>query len=448
MNDHTVVFQEIESNDQLPTLSFKGHQLWSILRNKYWHHLLAKVSESPSSAARPLALMRNLFYGIGSLFGSYEMLCFSHKNNRKLLNERYVDRFTDPICELVSQERCCTIELTNDTHYPRTALASNHIMSHIGIKVLGLLLSRLVRVPHNDTLDTLNTRYGIHFNYQKSVREFYANYRLWLILLRWWRPQRIVVVCYYTYLDVIAAAHELGIEVIEIQHGIIGHNHLAYHSKLSLDKRYLPDTLMTFGRFDADVLSHSPLFQKVRLIPTGSWLLERALHQNASQQRQQLLGAHYRSVVLVTSQITLDQELLAFIKETAALSADVHYLFLPRHYDAHYKKLCRTHKNITVSAEYDFYTLLPLVDVHATVYSTCALEATHAAVTNILIDLNGLATKHFQNLLREPDDAFYVSTPHEMLSCIQETPASSSQHRDYFFAREYETNITRYFQET
>ncbi len=452
MRSHTQAFHDIESDATLLTLQFQQHQVWSIIRNKCWHHLLSNVSESPAKAARPLSLLKNIFYGIGALFHSYELLCFSHTINRNEREGYFRDRFTEPISDLIGQHKSCTIELTNDRHYPKCRVASRHIISHISIKALGLLLSKFIYVPRMSRLDAINTQYGIQLNYRKELREFLASYRIWLLLLRLWRPKKIVVVCYYSYIDVIAAAHRLGIEVIEVQHGMIGGTHLAYHSNLECERQYLPDTLLTFGTFDAKQLSRSPLFRKTASVPIGSCLLEEACQHNSAQlrheKRQQLLADTFECMILVTAQATVEKELVAFMKTLAPLQHRYLYLFLPRRFHAAHTSVFHDHPNIIIPEHDDFYTLLPLADVHATVYSTCALEASYCRLTNILIDINGLASKHMQSLLRPNHDAYYVETPEEMLACISSSPKVTSTQQSHFFASGYHRNLQHYFNGT
>ncbi len=445
--NHSQEFKKIEADSHLQDLKFNHYQLWSIVRNKYWHHLLANVSDSQTGSKRSITLLKNIFYGFTSFFGRYDTILFSHKINRKQLNEKYYDRFTDPISDLIDQDKSCTIELTNDSHHKRDKMHTKHIISHIGIKVMGLLLSKFIKVPDIKTLNEINKKFKIDVNYKKDIKEFIANYNIFIFLLKLWRPKKIYVVCYYSYIDVIFAAHKLGIPVIEIQHGIIGDKHLAYHSDLELSKEYFPDSLFTFGQFDVDVLSTSNLFKYTELIPLGSWLLEYSIKKIDMEQknllRKQFLAKEYKKIILITSQVTIENQLIAFVKEAAELSHDNLFIFLPRTYNEDYSKMFNDHENITPTKEYDFYTLVQIVDVHATVYSTCALEATRFDTLNILINLNGMSIKHFQDILQDEKDAYFITTPKEMIQCVNKEKNIFKKTDSYFFASNYDQNLKK-----
>ncbi len=445
--NHLQLFRAIEANTHLQDLKFNGYQLWSIVRNKYRHHLLANISDSQAGSKRSMALVKNIFYGFSSLFRRYDTVLFSHTINRKLLNGTYYDRFTDPISDCIGQNNACTVELTNDSHHKRDTMHTKHVVSHIGIKIVGLLLSKFIKVPDIADFNAINTQFNIRVNYQKDIKEFIANTAVFMALLKLWRPKQIYVVCYYSYIDVIFAAHKLGIPVIEIQHGLIGDKHLAYHSSLALNKEYFPDTLFTFGQFDADALSASTLFKHTERIPLGNWLLEYATHKVDAEQkkllRKQLLIKPYKKIIVITSQVTVENQLIAFVKQTAKLSHDNLFIFLPRTYNEGYSTMFHDYENIILTKEYDFYTLVQVADVHATVYSTCALEATRFDVINVLININDMSVKHFQNILQDKKDAYFIATPEEMIQCITKEKRIAKEMNSYFFAHDYNHNLKK-----
>jgi hypothetical protein len=57
--------------------------------------------------------------------------------------------------------------------------------------------------------------------------------------------------------------------------------------------------------------------------------------------------------------------------------------------------------------------------MHATVFSTCAIESLSLGVPNILIDIDGLSTKHLLPLLGENKANSYVETTHDFVQNIE-----------------------------
>ena len=84
---------------------------------------------------------------------------------------------------------------------------------------------------------------------------------------------------------------------------------------------------------------------------------------------------------------------------------------------------------------------MQIADVHATVYSTCAIEATRFDVLNILIDLNGMSTQYFNKILQEKEDAYYINTADEMIQCIKKQTDTTKKMNTYFFNLKYDENL-------
>lgn len=445
--NHLERFKEIESKDGLAELMSFGHQVWPVVRNKYWAQLLSQVSGAKSSSKRDFRLLKNVAYGFRSFFRTYEYIFFSAPDNRKLINGKYYDRFTDPIADLVGQNHTCTVELTNGTHYSPSLTHSKHVVSHIGIKIIGLIISKFISINNHPVLDTIGIEYGIQINYKQVMKEFIANYWLMIILYKLWKPKQIYVVCYYTYLDVIAAAHKLGIPVIELQHGIIGNQHPAYNSNLLLKKKYFPDFIFAFGQFDKEILLKSVLFSHVKILVLGSWLLEYSLKKNSYSEiknlREKYLNGEFKKIILITSQETIEEKLISFVKEVSIVTSEYLYLFLPRNYNDVYDQIFESYQNIIVPVNENFYTLMQIVDAHATVYSTCALEATKYDVLNILIDIDGMATKYFSNVLSVKQEVVYIENMMQFIDYVKtEKLKINSCSGDYFFHNDYLLNLS------
>ena len=64
----------------------------------------------------------------------------------------------------------------------------------------------------------------------------------------------------------------------------------------------------------------------------------------------------------------------------------------------------------------NFYELTMLADFHATVYSTCAIEAPSLGVQNILINIDGLSKRFYGNILSDRRVTRFVDTPQEFVS--------------------------------
>lgn len=85
------------------------------------------------------------------------------------------------------------------------------------------------------------------------ILNFTYDYRKYTELFRKRRPKMIFVVVAYENQAVVAAAKDLGIEVVELQHGTITDYHLGYSypekSRRGGEIRYFPDKILTFGDY-------------------------------------------------------------------------------------------------------------------------------------------------------------------------------------------------------
>jgi hypothetical protein len=74
-------------------------------------------------------------------------------------------------------------------------------------------------------------------------------------------------------------------------------------------------------------------------------------------------------------------------------------------------------QNIIFAPSMNVYQSITQTSFHATMYSTCAIEAPSLGTRNILININGLARKHFDHLI----DGFVthlVNKPDEFIKCL------------------------------
>jgi len=87
----------------------------------------------------------------------------------------------------------------------------------------------------------------------ECYRLFVTEYKFYKLLFRWCRTKRVLMVQNGIRKGMFAAANELGVTVLELQHGQISMNHPAYsypsEELLPATKIYHPNYLLTFGAF-------------------------------------------------------------------------------------------------------------------------------------------------------------------------------------------------------
>ncbi|MGL5058023.1 MAG: hypothetical protein ACRC6A_11760 [Fusobacteriaceae bacterium] len=84
---------------------------------------------------------------------------------------------------------------------------------------------------------------------KKTIISFQFNYSFYKRFFKKKSPKKIYLVCSYGKEPLIAAAQDLGIEVIEIQHGVMNQYHLGYHFPTNEKINYFPDKILMFGDY-------------------------------------------------------------------------------------------------------------------------------------------------------------------------------------------------------
>jgi len=150
------------------------------------------------------------------------------------------------------------------------------------------------------------------------LRRFYWSKRLYRQLLRRIRPRYLLLITAYFNYPIVAAAKELGITVVEFQHGVIDRHHSGY-SWTAYARPYkaampIPDRLFLYGRFWQDELAANGFWDR-ELRPVGS------LRMDQYCQAQIERPAREKLFVVTTQNIDADP-LIAFLKDFVALARE------------------------------------------------------------------------------------------------------------------------------
>lgn len=93
-------------------------------------------------------------------------------------------------------------------------------------------------------------KYGVK---DRDIVEFIVRFRLWILLLKMLKPKRVAVFVWYGKEPLIAACKQLGIEVLDLQHGIIYEEHPIYNildGKNVIGSDFLlPDKCLVYGEY-------------------------------------------------------------------------------------------------------------------------------------------------------------------------------------------------------
>lgn len=110
----------------------------------------------------------------------------------------------------------------------------------------------LIRNIKKDLDDAFDLDINLEEIFKNHILNFQYEYKKYIKLFSKRKPKKIFVVVAYQNFPIVAAAKDLGIEVLELQHGLIGSYHLGYsypNSRLNGEIPYFPDKILTFSEY-------------------------------------------------------------------------------------------------------------------------------------------------------------------------------------------------------
>jgi UDP-N-acetylglucosamine:LPS N-acetylglucosamine transferase len=227
------------------------------------------------------------------------------------------------------------------------------------------------------------------------------------ILLNYFKPKVIVETTSYNSgtLAFNFIAKEMGIYVVEIQHGLIPKFEIGYTYFIPyyyVNKKPLPDKLLLYGEaFKENILKAGNGFLDQNLVVTGYLRMNEFLSKintdkkNIKFRVRNKLGIKNEVFLITfTSQPILNIFLIQFLEKIIPLLGKEIFICIKLHpleneKELDYKKLLPSSTIKIVKNQVDLYDLLIASDVHVTICSTVFLEAMNLGVPNIILKLPG-----------------------------------------------------------
>lgn len=273
--------------------------------------------------------------------------------------------------------------------------------------------SEIIQCPiwFNDVYNWIIENFGVELTWSfveqqiRSILYFKHVVKPWICKTK---CKLVVTDCWYNVdcLSFVLAASELGVDVLDFQHGLQGEENFVYqawervpHGGYDL----IPKKFWVWGDDDAKNLLRGGIQHLSRsdiFIGGNLWLnkwkeKDDCVVQN-SYRKAATLSAQSKKVLLVTLQKKIDN--LGLIKEALEKSPK-DWLWMIRIHRNDHEKLSEFERyfsdtehpgvNLRDAIELPLYTLFQISDVHITGYSTCALEALAFHVPSIIIHESG-----------------------------------------------------------
>lgn len=418
---------EIETNYPVDQVKVNGVSIWPLLRtsfyvsygNKYenivWSSQKSKKLSYFSSA---IAIIKSF----PKLMHRFDYIFLSESNERRMIDGKFYDKLFDSIIDEFGRKQSILFELPVNGRININAHihTKNTCTSLIFYYIAKVLPRPNFNIENVEILDIIIERYRLKIDYFSTISLYLKYCRIAEFFLSKLRPKILFIKCYYSPLNqaFIGVAKNLNIKTVEVQHGIISSDHPSYNIFTDLNKHLFPEYILTNGQVEKQLLSKTnhPIFEKI--IPVGNFYLENISKiKNLPSNEFIQSFSFFKKIVLVTLQDTVEETTLDFIEKAAVLDKNILYVVIPRNYNLKYNYL-NEKENILVNEQLNFYDLVHIIEIHCTVYSTCAIEAAYLGSRNLLLDIKGKAKKFFKGILEENDYNIYVNKPDELVISI------------------------------
>lgn len=437
--------KEVEENYNVHTIECNKVKVWQILRLNYisaFEKNLAplnthEVKSKNPTQSRVQSIMLNLsnaFWQGHNYFKSYDYLLFTDILEERIIDNKISDKISHNIIKLLNKDLLVIINPQKSKHkkikdyYHKNYLTE--AIFHLNSR-LKKYTGKDIYIENEEILKTVEKEYKVNVDYVNIIREFFYLVDVLDRYFKRCKPKKIFVNCYYGLFHqaIIYSAHKNNIQVIELQHGIINSEHYAYNIFTPIGKETFPDYIYTFGDYVKEYITSNFIEEKNK-IPVGNFYIEYCKNKCSGDKSLityfKELREKYSKIVVITSQITIEEELIQFLLQAAHMSRDTLFIFIPRFYDKDFSTY-NFPENIIIHKEIDFYQTVGFCDFHSTVYSSCALEAPRFGTPNILININNLSKMNLDNILKDLEFNKYVSSASDFVNTIKEWETPSKE---------------------
>ena len=426
------LFKKIEKDYDVMSIRYKGLSVWPYYRIYLFDSLTSNSAVSHDSSAFKLLLTSLFRYNPLRFFKRYRVWNYSSSTTRKKIGDKYEHHVSGYLHKsrfpvLTVEFQSPGIRTVKNSDIPEQNIVSGSWT--LAIAAFLEILSRPFgfRLEGATLLDEIIKNLGIAFNYKRRLGWLLAQKRTAdFFFAIGHRPELVIVECYYTQMGRIWSAHNHGIPVVELQHGVLNRNHYAYNPTYHSELLY-PDEICVYGEEEFKYFSEEEKQFADRVTMTGLYLLDRTVsffsEDIFKEERKQ-----YKSIIVVAGQRGGEEKLSTFIDELAVSLPNLFFVYIPRHViDLHFNS-----PNVQLKVGVNIYEYLKWCDVHMTISSTTGLEAHYYRKPVVFCDFNDVANEYYGNIINEVNGAFYIHTKEEFISLLPHLKVESYIYRELF----------------
>lgn len=448
----------LEQDLDLFQSEIQGIHFWKLVRTRVFQNIMmAKGIHDQANHT----VERGRFSKVTSIFGHLknyvqhglkkprkrDVLIFNHPR-KVLVDGKYIDIYTEQFVKSIEASEQSYLVIDRPTNWHKHYISPNEnvvysddadILSRVMVRFL-----RMYRVKPNAQelalLDRLSAQLKASFGsdgklYHVTMQQinlFKIETDYYKKILDFVEPKKIYVVIGRGFEALIAEANRRGIDVFEIQHGIITKYNLDYSFPGQKEIPYFPNGMVVFGKYW--YMSTPMPIKEQNIVSFGSpYLLSRiaAYSEYVRNEKQ----------VVFISQSTIGKKLMPYVLRLAQKRPDLSVLVKlhPTEFPVwkeHYPELLEAQQlaNVEVVDTFDknLFELFATSAYQIGVYSTALYEGIYMGCKTILVDLPGV--EHLEYLF-ENQYAQLVDTPDACVAALEQ-PFAYNANTTLFFQSE------------
>ncbi len=408
------LIKEIEQNYDVMSIKFRGVSVWPFLR-LYFKDSVSSQRETKASPSVVGLVFRCLFaYNPFRAFKRHDIWSFTACERRKQLGEKMIHRISGAFAS--ENLNCLMIEkpLKGVGHYSLEKIEEKDIISESWLLMAFHAMEVLSRVrqpklDNEQLLIRILNEHSIMFNYKRYVRILNSQRLALKILVRLTsKPKVAMMECPYDTMGYMWAFHELGVKVVEMQHGTLNGKHFSYNAK-DYEPILNPDCICVFGKTEYSYLTEKKPQYAPEVRMTGLFMLELAdkffINDIFAEERKV-----FNAIIVVSGQPYWEEPLAQFVDSAAVEHENLLFVYIPRRFR---DDLSFSSPNVRLVNGVNIYEYLKWSDIHVTITSTTCLEAQYFRTPTIFYNFENHSRNYFNNDLSEENGFEFVDNPQE-----------------------------------
>ena len=426
IQDICEIFWDLENNLNLLDANIQNIKFWQIIRFKTYRYVseLTKLQEKAHSELKSIDKLKKVGSFLKNSFinnpffkkNQFDVIVFSHPRS-KLVDGEYIDIYTEYFLDSLNKDNIKFLELESaylGEHIRKMNAYKSYtdfivFCTNIFKKITTIRFTKeedkLIFDINKYLSDCFDTKVDITDILIDSIKVFKLKYYFYTKLLKKLSPKVVYIVVSYGSADIVKAAKDLDIKVVELQHGIFSEFHLGYSYPNRTKKLdFFPGEFLVWSEYWKDLLKLPIDNDNIKIKPFEFLEINKQKYKDIKKLDQ----------IVVLSQGNVGNTIARLVLKNIKLFKDLKivYKLHPGEYDRYKNyndltKLIKNYKNIEVVEDVNLHKLLASSKYQLGINSTALLEGVEFGCKSILLDTSGIEymTKFivFHKLIKKND---------------------------------------------